>query len=300
MRTSFVVLPLVIGSAVWAALQLPTPHNETPPSVAATVEVARIRSHFDSVLTELRTANVKTLDLSQRTNRATLISTLEAYRDRGLFPRNYDFPGQAVSYFVDRNTGVLCAVGHLLETTGRRDIVDRVAAANNNVLVPQLANDAELASWLNEQGITLKEAARIQPQYNYPENPTLTKRDASYDIGSAIAFTAAGGLATWNLMGNRRGRSRAVTFAGLAVGLAASGYGATMFNEANADNGLGALATVAGAASTWLASRSFRQRRADLRAASGKGTSAPARVSLAPLAPVRGRSGSGLMLSVAF
>ena len=77
-----------------------------------------------------------------------LIATLDAYRDRGLFPRNYDFPGQLMPYFFDRKTGVLCAVAHLLESTGRRDIVDRVAQMNNDVWVAELAPDSAFGTWL--------------------------------------------------------------------------------------------------------------------------------------------------------
>src|SRR5688572_19319569 len=101
-------------------------------------EVARIRAHFDSVLVELAARDLSTLTVAQRANRSGLVTTLVAYRERGVFPHNYDFPGEAVPYFVDRKTGTLCAVAHLLASTGRRDIVDRVARADNNVWVPSL------------------------------------------------------------------------------------------------------------------------------------------------------------------
>ena len=71
----------------------------------------------------------------------------------------------AVPYFVDRKTGTLCAVGFLLASTGRADIVDRVAGVNNNVYVAELAGDTAFTAWLVEQGITLDEAARIQVPY---------------------------------------------------------------------------------------------------------------------------------------
>src|SRR5688500_13968231 len=80
-------------------------------------EATRIRFHFDSVLAELRGRDVSRLDERQRARRAGHIATLASYRDRGLFPHNYDVPGQRVPAFVDTRTGVRCAVGHLLETT---------------------------------------------------------------------------------------------------------------------------------------------------------------------------------------
>jgi hypothetical protein len=118
-------------------------------------EVRRIRTHFDSVLTELTARDVHALSGNQIARRRALLTTVRAYRERGVFPHNYDFPGQAVPYFVDRKTGTLCAVAHLLESTGRRDIVDRVARANNNVWVAQLAGDSAFTNWLDANGITL-------------------------------------------------------------------------------------------------------------------------------------------------
>lgn len=84
------------------------------------MEVSRVRSHFDSVLSEL-------------------VAALRAYRDRGVFPHNYDFPLRETPHFVDRKTGTLCVLTHLLALSGRDDIVRRVVRANNNVWVPQLA-----------------------------------------------------------------------------------------------------------------------------------------------------------------
>ena len=168
---AFVLSLLVGGSLAVIAVPSRAPSFRQVTRVAPTTawsaerETARIRAHFDSVLAELGERSVGGLTSEQRARRATVIAMLRAYRDRGAFPRNYDFPGEATPYFVDRETGVLCAVAHLLESTGRRDIVDRVAAANNNVWVGELAEDAELEGWLREHGLTLEEAARIQVPY---------------------------------------------------------------------------------------------------------------------------------------
>jgi len=107
------------------------------------MEVHRIQAHFDSVLAELSARDVADLTSAQHAARVRLLETLRTYRDRGIFPHNYDFAGRAVPYFVDRKTGTLCAVAHLLASTGRRDIVDRVARTNNNVWVPDLAGDPD-------------------------------------------------------------------------------------------------------------------------------------------------------------
>src|SRR6476661_1058213 len=143
MRVSGLIAVLALVAAPFGVA--PSVHAADP----VDREVARIRAHFDSVLTELTSRDVSSLSASQRVNRARLTMTLANYRERGVFPHNYDFPGQSVPYFIDRKTGSLCAVAHLLASTGRRDIVDRVARANNNVWVAELAGDTAVASWLD-------------------------------------------------------------------------------------------------------------------------------------------------------
>ena len=133
------LFPVAILLTLFGALAvLPGSANARERNGAA-AEVQRIRAHFDSVLTELVLRDASSLTEAQRTERAALVATLRAYRDRGVFPHNYDFPDRATPNFVDRKTGTLCAVAHLLASTGRRDIVDRVARMDNNVLVAQLA-----------------------------------------------------------------------------------------------------------------------------------------------------------------
>lgn len=134
-----------------------------------TAEVVRIRAHFDSVLAELRVRDVSALSSKQRPQRTALVHVLTAYRDRGVFPNNYDFPGAAVPYFVDRKTGTRCAVAHLLESAGRHDIVVRVRRVNNNVWVAELGRDTAFVGWLDAHGLSLEEAARIQVPYIDPQ-----------------------------------------------------------------------------------------------------------------------------------
>jgi hypothetical protein len=221
---SFVLSLLVGGSLAVIAVPSRAPSFRQVTRVVPTTawsaerETARIRAHFDSVLAEFGARSVGGLTSEQRARRATVIATLRAYRDRGAFPRNYDFPGGATPYFVDRQTGVLCAVAHLLESTGRRDIVDRVAAANNNVWVGELAEDAELARWLREHGLTLEEAARIQVPYEQDNSaPYLTSTLVGVGVSSVASVV--------NLTGNRSGRAGIVSFLGAAGGLGTIGLG---------------------------------------------------------------------------
>ncbi len=57
-------------------------------------------------------------------------------------------------------------MAHLIEVSGHGDLVQRVAAIRNHAFVRELAGDEELGEWLRAHGLTLAEAARIQPTYD--------------------------------------------------------------------------------------------------------------------------------------
>src|SRR6266699_3261837 len=127
-------------------------------------ETARIRAHLDSAERELRAKDVSSLTPAQRAARLRNLDRLHEYWVRGVFPQNTDFPGERVPYFIDRY-GTRCAMAYLIEQAGSGDFVARVAATNNNARVQEMKNDPELGAWLWKNGITLEEAARIQPSY---------------------------------------------------------------------------------------------------------------------------------------
>ena len=128
------------------------------------LEVARLQAHFDSVDSELRQADVSGLDQAQLTSRRQLIGWLREYRDAGEFPVNDRFHDRYMPFFRD-SRGVLCAMAWLVARSGRADIVDRIARTRNNAFIPELAGDEQLTEWLDSVGLTVAEAARIQPSY---------------------------------------------------------------------------------------------------------------------------------------
>ena len=128
------------------------------------VEIARLRAHFRRVHHELEGRDVSTLSQAQRAARAALIAELGRYARRGRFPKNLDFSGRRVPYFVDA-FGTRCAMAHLIEHTGASAFVARIAAQHNNAFVPEIAGDPQLIAWLTEAGLSAAEAARIQPSY---------------------------------------------------------------------------------------------------------------------------------------
>ena len=129
--------------------------------------------HLDGALRLLERRDLAGLSAEQRVRRASAIAELKAYRDAGIYPINRDFAGERVPYFIDPVTDAHCAVGHLMARTGYGALARRIAAADNHVRVLELRDDPEVQAWLELHGITLEEAARIQPAYDGGPGPIL-------------------------------------------------------------------------------------------------------------------------------
>lgn len=220
-------------------------------------ETIRIRAHFDSVLTELRGRSIEALTQQQRAARAALVAEVERYRDRGVFPHNYDF-AEPTPYFVDRKTGTLCAVANLLAFSGRRDIVDRVARTTNNVYVRDLAHDTAFVGWLGAHGLTLDEAARIQVAYVGSLTPAQQERQASFAMMAPFAVT---GVATsiWNLSSNADGHRTALSWTGAIAGAGSLLAGTALLLESPTPKAtaIGSAGIIAGAVSAGIAMRTI-------------------------------------------
>ncbi len=274
------------------------PRHPAAPSVAHS-QVDRIRLHFDRVLGELDARDVSTLTPLQGARRVALLATLRAYRDAGLFPHNYDFPNRAVPYFVDRKTGTLCAVAHLMASTGRRDIVDRVARLNNNVWVSQLAGDTAFMHWLDVNGLTLAEAERIQVVYVVA---TPTPVQAAQNVAAFLIPSVAIGAATitsgLNAFGNGDSASHGRIVAGFATGGAALGASALVATVQH-KRSLAAYTAAMGAMSIGLSTRSLHRHNvlvAEQAAQQKKGLE----TSFAPIVPLGHGAGAGVELSIRF
>jgi hypothetical protein len=293
-----IVLPVVFVMSAGTPSTAALPHAATYHSVSGhAAEVARIRAHFDSVLAELPLRSTASLSDVQRARRGELISTLRAYRDRGEFPHNHDFPGEAVPYFVDRETGVLCAVAHLLATSGRRDIVDRVALTDNNVWVDSLATDAEFTDWLASHGLTLAEAARIQVPYmeEAPGSSIRAGESGSLNTGASLALGSAIFASVWNARANSAGSGRIGNALGIIAGAAALGIGGATLGDDGSSDALGAATIAAGAASAWLSTRGILRQR---RVAAEKREDD--RATVAPILSAGGKPGAGVSVTLRF
>ncbi|HEY3497650.1 MAG TPA: hypothetical protein VGK73_23290 [Polyangiaceae bacterium] len=127
--------------------------------------------------------------------RSLLLTELARYRRRGRFPVNPDFE-EPTPYFVDAQ-GTRCAMAHLLELGGEAALVRRIATTRNNARVRELADERRLLAWLDAAGISVAEAALIQPTYCHWRTECVCGGNTSaWPVLEAVAVTASQGDGT--------------------------------------------------------------------------------------------------------
>lgn len=266
MTRNRVVAALVLLGSAAAGWQLGGAERIGRKSFEAT-EIARLRAHFALVERELLARNVTALTSAQRAARAEQIRLLRRYAAEGRFPRNDRFPDSRVPFFRDAH-GTLCAMAFLIASSGRADLVDHVALTRNNGYLPELIDEPGLAEWLEQHGLTLAEAARIQPTYG-GGGGIIEAEDTRVGAGYIMASAATSGLAAATLFWNARSLARTqdhrwsgglgLVVGGVGVALGASrigdpGYGNSMLGSWNI--ALGATAVILGARVLFGPSRS--------------------------------------------
>ncbi len=127
------------------------------------VEVERVATHIARAEQLANTRDVSRLTHVQRLVRQLLLRLLADYRAAGRFPINRDFATRT-PYFIDAS-GTRCAMAHLLELGGEQELVAKIARERNNAYVRELADEPRLLAWLEAAGLTVEEAAAIQPSY---------------------------------------------------------------------------------------------------------------------------------------
>src|SRR5262245_14543415 len=133
------------------------------PIGAVEADRARIQRHLADVERELRARDLSDMPEELRRARAANLDRLHEYWVKGVFPHNDLFVGQRVPFFIDTR-GRACAVAYLALESGGTEAAHEVAAGMNNARVRDMASPA-LARWLMHSGLTLGEAALIQPDY---------------------------------------------------------------------------------------------------------------------------------------
>lgn len=92
---------------------------------------ARVQRHLAAVEAELRARDASHLPPALQLERRRNLDRLHAYRVAGEFPRNSDYPGERVPYFID-DDGVVCAVGHLVAESGFGAVAQEIHTTENN------------------------------------------------------------------------------------------------------------------------------------------------------------------------
>ncbi len=209
-------------------------------------EVSRLQQHFDSVDVELRSRNVSSLGTAQLARRGQLIAWLRDYRDAATFPTNDRF-SKPTPFFRDK-FGVLCAMAYLIDRSGRSDIVNKVAASRNNAYIRELADDPALIAWLDSSGLSVAEAARIQPSYNGdPGFPIDDDDDVDDDVALAAVGLSSVSLATAAINVVKPGYFSG--FLGIVAGTASIIAGANWLDENDGTKAVGTATVAIGAAS---------------------------------------------------
>lgn len=161
----------ILGDSSWLAK-----HHRLPNAQDSDKE--RISTHLAYVIELLQKAATPT-DPRRAQERKEMISALDQYVQNAVYPRqNRDSTGR-LPCFVD-DEGRLCAVAHLINTSGNAELVQKINAKYRFNLLADM-HDAELIAWQEQSGLALRELAMIQPSYDfYPvevAHPTMVYQD---------------------------------------------------------------------------------------------------------------------------
>jgi len=180
---SALTLPLACLSLTSLIAAQRTDANE--PAEAARSSSAR--EHYERVLRELVSDQEAPGENAQR---ARALGWLREYVQRGEFGLAPAGEWVRRPVFVDE-LGRRCAVAWLLHKAGEDELVAEIASRDNGVWVAELKEDARLTSFLDEHGLSLAEAVRIQlPGSNPP--PDAWAPDSAPTGGSPTAPPPSG------------------------------------------------------------------------------------------------------------
>jgi hypothetical protein len=197
---------------------------------ATTDNNLRIRTHLEYVESLLRSKDVSKLSTDLKTKRNQLLNLLHEYWTNGVFPKNYDYPDQRKTCFIDKD-GVICAVGYLLEQTTSRQVADGINRAHKYEELLAM-NNSTVDNWILTSGLTKEECAMIQPTYGPTPVYTYNHIAPAYGISSSIIGGINLSLNTINGIQIGNGRvNKTVPIVGLITGAGQIALGSAMFPE---------------------------------------------------------------------
>jgi hypothetical protein len=216
-------------------------------------EVARIQAHILAAEQVAGHRDLSKLTPSARQARLRLLRELRAYRERGVFPQNRDFPGRRVPYFIDAD-GVRCAMAHLIEISGGTELVRHVTRTRNNAYVRELMDEPGFVAWLDRNGLTVEEAARIQPEY---DDYAYSRPGLDSGARRMLAVASLSASAVGILANVQRGSTRASCgvrgFTGVGLGLASAIAGGALIFDPDS-NAWGLCSVFLGGTSLFMGS----------------------------------------------
>ncbi|MFC5410938.1 hypothetical protein ACFPMF_16580 [Larkinella bovis] len=145
----------------------------------------RIHTHLEYVEQLLRQRTTPGLPKEQQKKRLFLLDKLKEYRQRGIFPKNYDYPNERKPCFIDKD-GSICAVGYLVEQTAGREAAESINLRYQYATIYEM-NDPDVVNWIAESGLTREECQMIQPAYSPPPPPAISNQ---YKITNAYAISS--------------------------------------------------------------------------------------------------------------
>lgn len=149
------------------------------PPAPADDPTVRVATHLGHVAAKLRA----------RGRSGPVMDALDAYIAAGAFPAS-EAPWGLLPTFVDRDSGVRCAVAHLVETTAGTALVEALDRDHHDAFISTFAEDPRFVAWAETSGLTLEELAWIQPSYATPPLPP-TDPDLRVDVAAEIATAPA-------------------------------------------------------------------------------------------------------------
>ena len=193
-----------------------------------TDEEFRIQTHLAYVEQMLRDKETSHLSHSQQLKRTQVLDLLHEYWTAGVFPNNYDYPGERKPCFIDRD-GNICAVGYLVEMTAGREVAEQINERHQYDYIADM-HEESVNNWANEYGLSMEECAMIQPSYGglYPTPDQKVEQPIKpgYGVSSGV-LTGVNIAITITNLASRNPGSRTMNYVGLVTGAAQVILGAT-------------------------------------------------------------------------
>lgn len=204
---------------------------------AGTDENLRIQTHLLFVEKMLREKSSVHLSSQQLQNRIAVLDLLNQYWKLGIFPSNYDYPGERRPCFIDRD-GKICAVGYLIEQTAGLELARQINKDHQYDFLLDMKEKA-IENWAETNGLTLEECAMIQPSYgSYPPQVTEVPLKKEYGITSSLLGGVNLSMNFINLAHRNRTGTNSLAYAGIVTGSAQLILGITNIRKDVEENNL--------------------------------------------------------------